>query len=91
MCSFHEENNGKTGTYLMQRKVKLEVEHVRQGFPCVNRAVNLRNRAVQVRKGTVLHQDLLEIGNFLKVDAVGYIRRKKAKRLMIAMYFCPDR
>lgn len=31
----------------------------------------------------------LEIGSFLKVVAFGYIRRKKAKRLMITMYFCP--
>lgn len=54
---------------------------MKEGFPHVNRTVNLKNWAVTLRKGTVLHQDLLEIGNLLKADAADYIREKKEKKI----------
>jgi len=62
---------------------------MKDAFACVNRTVNLRNWAVNLRKRTVLHQDLLKIGNLLKADAADYIMEKKEKILMIKIYLCP--
>lgn len=63
---------------------------MKEDFPHVNQTVNLKNWATLVRKGIILHQDLLENGNLLKADSSDYII-KKEKRLMLKFISVPGR
>lgn len=61
---------------------------MKEDFPHVNQTINLKNWATLVRKGIILHQDLLENGNLLKADSSDYII-KKEKKINAKIYLCP--